>query len=276
MAFHVAFIVVGTLVINGCLAGPIIRYLGLDRLPQTRILQISEAFNTIMLTQGTQMEILKQDRFLAHCNWGVVRKLCFSKLKDPSVKMVPLADSDARQEALTAYYRAFRASVAHNFKEGILTPWVHWELIKIAEEAAENNSFLDAACINKSLRLPLVLRWLWKLKPLHPLLSSAMFHHAYRGTLMAFGFFYGLEDIARHPDQFLVGLGHKEVCPTPTLSPGLPNPHPIPRPAQSTPYPQACPTPTLSPGLPDPHPIPRPSRSQAPSRRRPSPPGSGC
>ena len=213
VVFLMAVIVCGTLVINGCLCGPLIQRLELDTISHARRLQTQEAFNAVILTQETQMQILKQDRFLVHCNWGWVKRLAFDRLNDPYSKcpVVATDDLDYMGEALTAYYRAFKASVQKNFEEGIITPWVHRQLMNIAEEAAEEGHFINSRSIEKMLAIPPLLRIGWKLRFLHPFLKGAMFHRIYRATLMSFGFFYGLEDVIRHRDQFIAGRHHDDA-----------------------------------------------------------------
>ena len=216
VAFHMSFVVLGTLVLNGCLCGPLIRKLKLDALSSARTLQIHEAFDSVLLTQEVQMHMLKQDRFLAHCNWGWVHRMAFDKMVDPTLKMPAMCSSgndyaDFQTEALTAYYRAFKSSVQKKFEEGVITAWVHRELMSIAEEAAEKGSFIDASYVSRALELPLPLRLLWKVPCFHFFLRSAMFDRIHRGTLMAFGLFYGQEDIIHNRDQYIAGRHHVEA-----------------------------------------------------------------
>uniref|UniRef100_A0A7S1NT85 Cyclic nucleotide-binding domain-containing protein n=1 Tax=Eutreptiella gymnastica TaxID=73025 RepID=A0A7S1NT85_9EUGL len=137
-------------------------------------------------------------------------------MADPTLKMAALCSSGSdfanfQGEALTAYYRAFRISVQKKFEQGVLTDWVHRELMSIAEEAAEKGSFIDASYVSRALQIPLVLRLLWKVPCFRFFLRTTMFHQIHRGTLMAFGFFYGQEDIINNRDQYIAGRHHAEA-----------------------------------------------------------------
>ena len=46
-----------------------------------------------LCVQETQMQILKQDRFLVHCNWGWVKRLAFDRLSDP-YRNCPVVDTN--------------------------------------------------------------------------------------------------------------------------------------------------------------------------------------
>ncbi|MFB6258811.1 MAG: cation:proton antiporter, partial [Flavobacteriales bacterium] len=116
--FLTAGIVMLTLLVNATTVKPLVKSLGLTKIPPTKALMMYNARSYLRTSAENNLERLKEDRFLSRANWQVVEEY----LPTPPKEEEGNQELDYLAETRRRILQKEKSSYWSQFKEGMLTP----------------------------------------------------------------------------------------------------------------------------------------------------------
>ena len=181
--FHCSGIVVLTLLVNGVTTQPIVAKLGLDRIAETKRLNMQKAHSKLIGNTQKEIRGLMRRPVLADTNWQKLRELVFTGLDNPYA-------SDTREIVLPedhiacvdAYCKLLLQSVLHQYEEGNLGGMSSRKLTALSTNASDESRYLYGSDLEEEFQLV----WYWRAlstgTTLFPLVRSRLNNYARKKT----------------------------------------------------------------------------------------------
>lgn len=201
--FLTAGIVVLTIIINGSTMLPVLRWVGLDKLPPAKAITVNKANRHIHHDLQEYIGELKRDEFLQAVDWDVIQKEADKDFVDDEPEDQTKV---AEEDLVVAFHRrlleAERQSYWMQFEQGLLSNTATAKLVEAVEHALDGEPEIGHRdVVLTHWQTPALLNWFRNIPFLRTFAIKSSYSRMILGYYISRGFIKAQNDIAQYVEQ---------------------------------------------------------------------------